>query len=84
MARKRISEETKHSLLKRLKSEGLSVQSLAVEADIHPQTIYNWLANETKTTGVSWREYRKMKQENQQLKEIIGHLTLDMTRTKKI
>ena len=45
---------------------------------ISDKTIYNWLG--TKARGsVSLLEYNKVKKENEQLKQIIGDLTIKMS-----
>ncbi len=80
MAKKgfRISKEIKDEILAKIKNDGLSVMTAASQYGIHTGTIYNWLG--TKATGtVSLLEHNKLKKENDQLKQIIGDLTIKMS-----
>lgn len=80
MAKKayRIAKEIKDEILAKIKNEGLSVADAAANYGIHAGTIYNWLG--TKATGtVSLLEHNKLKKENEQLKQIIGDLTIKMS-----
>jgi len=74
----------KEAILKRIKEEGITANRAANESGISPKTVYGWLTKETTQSGISWHEHNRVKRENQQLKEIIGNLTLDISRTKKI
>lgn len=80
MAKKgyRISKEIKDEILAKIKNDGLSVADAASKYGIHTGTVYNWLG--TKATGaVSVLEHNKLKKENEQLKQIIGDLTIKMS-----
>jgi len=81
---KRIPPETREEILQRIKEGGESANRVAIQAGINPRTVYNWLAKETVKTGVSWPEYNRLRRENEQLKAIVGELTLGLKRTKKI
>lgn len=76
-----IRKEIKEQILARLKNEGIPVAKLAEEHGIHTSTIYNWLGGAS--TGSNALEIGKLKRENQMLKELIGHLTLQMEGVKK-
>lgn len=76
--------DKKEAILKRIKEEGVTANRAATEAGMSPKTVYGWLARETTTSGISYHEYNRVKRENEQLKQIIGDLTLDMSRIKKI
>jgi transposase-like protein len=74
----RISTEIKEEIIKKIKHEGLSVIDAAKQYGISDKTIYNWLG--TKACGtVSLLEHNKVKKENEQLKQIIGDLTIKMS-----
>jgi len=74
----RISTEIKDEIIKKIKHEGLSVMDAAKQYGISDKTIYNWLG--TKAKGVvSVLEHNKVKKENEQLKQIIGDLTIKMS-----
>ena len=80
---KRVPQDKKDAILKRIKEDGVSANRAANDAGVSPKTVYGWLTKETTKSGISWHEHNRLKRENQQLKEIIGHLTLDISRTKK-
>lgn len=80
---KPIPLEKREEILRRIK-EGEVTHRVATESGVSPKTVYNWLSKESTKTGVSWVEYNRLKRENEQLKAIVGDLTLDMRRTKKI
>lgn len=78
---KRVPTETKQEILSKVKT-GLSVTEVAKQYAISTNTIYNWLSSETRP-AVSILEYNKLKKENEELKRIIGIVTLEFERGKK-
>jgi transposase len=74
----RISTEIKEEIIKKIKYEGLSVMDAAKQYGISDKTIYNWLGTKARGT-VSILEHNKVKKENEQLKQIIGDLTIKMS-----
>lgn len=74
----RISAEIKEEIIKKIKHEGLSVMDVAKQYGISDKTIYNWLGTKARGT-VSILEHNKVKKENEQLKQIIGDLTIKMS-----
>lgn len=78
-----IPKEIKEQILKRIKEEGVTVATAAAEAGISVKTIYNWMRSKTLSDG-SILEISRLKRENKELSEIIGKLTLEITRSKKI
>jgi len=76
-----VSQEVKEEILSKVKS-GESVAGLAKQYGISDKAIYNWLGGKT-TKKVTWLDYAKLKRENQQLKEIIGVLSLEVEKSKK-
>lgn len=77
-----ISSETKQAILEEIKN-GAAVAAIAAERGISTKTIYAWLKGQAQTTGASNLEIAKLRKENQELKEIIGILTLDKKRAEK-
>lgn len=79
---KRIDKELKNRIIEKLKSEGLSVMEASREFGISTNTIYGWLG---KNAGgdPSALEVAKLRRENNELKQLIGGLTLNMERGKK-
>ena len=73
-----ISTEIKDEIIKKIKHEGLSVMDAAKQYGISDKTIYNWLGTKARGT-VSILEHNKIKKENEQLKQIIGDLTIKMS-----
>ena len=74
----KIAKEIKDEIINKLKHEGASVSDLATQYGISNRTIYAWPG--TKAKGVvSVLEHNKLKKENEQLKHIIGDLTIKMS-----
>ncbi len=74
----RIAKEIKDEIITKIKHEGLSVTDAGLNYGVSTKTIYGWLG--TKATGtVSLLEHNKLKKENEQLKQIIGDLTIKMS-----
>ena len=76
-----IAKEVKNEILEKIK-KGEKVLTLAQQYGVSEKTIYTWLRKKALGT-VSLLEYNKLKSENQQLKQIIGVLTLEIEKTKK-
>lgn len=75
-----IAKEVKEEILAKVKS-GAKVQEIADQYGITIQTIYGWLKE--KVSDVSKSEHNRLKKENQQLKELVGALTMELARSKK-
>lgn len=78
---KRIPKETKEEILNKVKN-GEKVVDLASQYGISSKTIYNWLRLQIKP-DISLMEWSKLKRENEELKKIIGLVTLELERSKK-
>lgn len=76
-----INKEVKEEVLGKIKA-GEPAVSVASKYGISVKTIYGWLRWNT-ARAVSILDYAKLKRENQQLKEIIGVLTLEVAKSKK-
>lgn len=76
-----ISKEVKAEVIAKIKA-GQKVSELAKQYGISTKTIYNWLRGQV-TEQVSWREYKRVMKENEQLKQILGVLTLELEKSKK-
>jgi len=75
-------QELRDRIIDKLKSEGLTVGQAATEFGLAKTTIYGWLRS--KAGGdPSALEVAKLRRENNELKQIIGALTLDTKRRKK-
>lgn len=78
----KISKEIKGQILKRVKEEGVSIPQAAEDHGIAAQTIYAWLKRGV-TRQVSWKEYNRLKKENEDLKVLIGEITVELSKSKK-
>jgi transposase-like protein len=78
----RVSLEIKQEILRKLKTENISVKELAANYGISEGTIYSWLKK--KVSGVvSMRDHLKVVKENQHLKELLGQTLLSMSMEQK-
>lgn len=78
----RIAPDVKEQILRRIKDDGVTVAQAAKDHGIHETTIYGWIS-----TGVAavpaLRELRMLKKENAMLKELVGELTVKLSRAQK-
>lgn len=82
MTQRRIAKEIKNEILAKVKL-GEKVTSLATQYGISDKTIYYWLRQDSGDEVVSGVKYNKLKRENEELKRLIGELTLEMSLGKK-
>ncbi len=82
MQRRVIAKEVKDEVLAKAKS-GEKVLSLAEQYGISPKTIYTWLRLDTKEPVVSVLKYNKLKRENEELKKLVGEVSLALSLGKK-
>jgi transposase-like protein len=78
---KRVPFETKNEILGKVKN-GQSVTEAAKQYAVSTKTIYAWLSNRVRPE-ISVLEYNRVKKENEELKRIIGIITLELERGKK-
>jgi transposase-like protein len=79
---KKIAKEIKDEVLAKARA-GEKVKSLADQYGISDRTIYGWLRQSTGEDVVSVLKYNKLKRENEELKRLIGELTLGMSLREK-
>ena len=82
MQRKIIPLEIKNEVLAKAKS-GERVMVLASQYGISDKTIYTWLRLDSQEPVVSILKYNKLKRENEELKRLVGEITLEMSLGKK-
>jgi len=82
LQRKIIAKEIKEEVLSKVKN-GVKVAVLAEQYGISNKTIYTWLSKESGEEIVSILKHNRLKRENEELKRLIGELTLDMSLGKK-
>lgn len=78
----RIPKEKKDEILAKIKA-GEKAPALATQYGISSKTIYYWLRADTSEEVVSVLKYNKLMRENEELKRLIGELTLDLSLEKK-
>lgn len=76
--RKFIPKEIKNEILAKVKS-GEKVADLARQYGISDKSIYTWLHKDTGDQVVSIVQYNKLKRENEELKKLIGELSLRLS-----
>jgi transposase-like protein len=78
---KKVPIQTKEEILLKIKN-GDTVIDTASQYGISPKTIYGWLRNQVRP-AISVIEYNRLKRDNEELKRIIGIITLELERGKK-
>jgi len=78
----KIPKEKKNEILAKARA-GEKVAALATQYGISIKTIYGWMRVDTGEEVVSLIKYNKVIRENQELKRLIGELTLDLSLGKK-
>lgn len=81
MKKQRIAPDVREQIISRIKNEGVSVVQAAADHGVAEGTIYGWIAK--KVDGVSTSEVIKLKRENDQLKMLLGEITLKLSETQK-
>lgn len=76
-----VSKDIKVEILGKIK-QGIPVMELSKQYGVHFKTIYSWLRT-TAVGSVSTIEHSKLQRENAALKEIIGMLSLELSKFKK-
>ena len=78
---KRVPIETKREVLDKVKN-GMSIADAAKQYALSTKTIYTWISNQVRPE-ISILEYNRLKRENEELKRIVGIITLELERGKK-
>lgn len=76
-----IAKEVKDEIIAKVKS-GEKVSVLSKQYGVSDKAIYNWLGKKAMGT-ISLLSYRKLQNENKQLKEILGIVTYELEKSKK-
>ena len=76
--RKVIPKEIKTEILAKVKG-GEKVVDLANQFGVSDKSIYTWLHQETGDQVVSIVQYNRLKRENEELKKLIGELSLRLS-----
>lgn len=78
----RIAPEVREQILKRVREEGVSVAQAAKDHGIHETTIYGWLGSGA-AGAPSWSEVSRLQKQNKELFEVVGELTVQLSKIKK-
>lgn len=78
----KIPKDRKEEIVGKVRA-GERVSQLATQYGVSVKTIYAWLRSDTGEEVVSVVKYNKVKRENEELKRLIGELTLDLSLEKK-
>jgi len=78
----KISREVKEQIINRIKTEGITLVEAGKDHGVAPSTISGWLAGKVEG-GVTLAQYAKLRRENEELKRLLGELTLEKTRAQK-
>jgi transposase len=76
-------KELKEEIIDKIKQGGKSAAQIARDYGINEKTVYNWLTKE-KTERNPIIEINRLKRENEELLRIIGELTHDIKKNKKL
>ncbi len=79
---KAIPKEVREEVLSKVKEGKHSVTKLAEQYGISDKTIYHWI-RQIAAPDISLVEVNRLKRENEELKRIIGIVTLELEREKK-
>lgn len=79
---KHIDKAVKEQLLLDIKN-GMKVSEAGTKYSVTPTTIYGWMKAQADNTGTSSLEIAKLRKENQELKELVGHFALEKKRVEK-
>ncbi len=79
---RRIPKEIQEEIIGKVQA-GERVAELAEQYAVSSKTIYGWLRQDSGEAVVSMLHYNKLKRENEELKRLIGELTLNMHLQKK-
>lgn len=82
MQRNVIPKEIREEIVAKARA-GERVLLLAQQYGVSDKSIYGWLRQDTGEEVISILKYHKLKRENEELKKIIGELTLDASWKKK-
>lgn len=77
-----ISPEQRAKILSAIKDEGMSIPDAAKTFMLREDTIKKWLRKQTRNGHTSSTEVQRLKQENQELKAIIGEMVLHQKKKK--
>jgi transposase-like protein len=82
MKKHRIAPDLKEQIINRIKNDGISVVQAAKEHGISEATIYGWISKKVEGQP-TLSEIIRLKKENEQLKILLGEITLKLSEAQK-
>jgi transposase-like protein len=82
MKKPRVAPDLKEQIINRIKHDGVTVAQASLDHGVNEKTIYSWIAKKT-DENVSISDVLKLKRENDQLKMLLGEITLKLSETQK-
>ena len=82
MKKHRVALEVKEQIISRIKNDGLTIKQASIDHGIPESTIATWIARKVEGQP-SLGEIIKLKRENDQLKILLGEITLKLSETQK-
>lgn len=82
MKKQRVALDLKEQILRRIKNDGLTIKQASIDHGIPESTISTWIARKVEGQP-SLGEIIKLKKENDQLKLLLGEITLKLSETQK-
>lgn len=82
MKKNRVTPEVKEQIINRIKNDGVTIKQAALDHGIPESTIATWIAKRVEGNP-SLGDIIKLKRENDQLKLLLGEITLKLSETQK-
>lgn len=82
MKKHKISSEVKEEILNRIKNDGVTISQISKEYGIPDSTIHSWISRKVEGQP-TMSDLIKLKRENDQLKILLGEITLKLSETQK-
>lgn len=82
MKKQKVSLEVKEQIINRIKNDGITIKQASSDHGIPESTIATWIARKVEGQP-TLSEVIKLKRENDQLKLLIGEITLKLSETQK-
>jgi len=78
----RIAPEIKEQIIGRIKNDGLTIKQVSSEHGVPESTVATWIAKRVEGQP-SLGDIIKLKKENDELKRLVGDITLKLSETQK-
>ena len=82
MKKHKISPEVKEQIINRIKNEGITVIQASKDHGVNENNIYTWISKKVEGQP-TLTEMLKLRKENDELKRLVGDITLKLSETQK-